>query len=68
MYSIIIDVFTTNIYNTQGIHLKTNVTIFTTREECRNDIGRESMDNNNAPLLIVTRNIYSKSRNVYSNS
>ena len=54
----IIDVFTTYIYNTQGIHLKTNVTIFATREECRNDIGRESMDNNNAPLLIVTRNIF----------
>ncbi len=41
---------------------KKNVTIFATREECRNDIGRELIDNNNMiylPLHIVTRNAYS---------
>ena len=48
---------------------KNNVTIFATREECRNDIRRELIDNNNMIYLhiyIVTRNVYSTTRELTS--
>jgi hypothetical protein len=54
---------------TPMITFKNNGTIFATKEECRNDIGRELIGNNNMIYLhtcIVARNIYSTTRELTS--